>query len=62
MTSKLPSVLSATEDDIQKLLSAQSHIGMKNCDKQMLPYVWKRRADGAPVQLLKKLNKEPPRP
>ncbi|TFK74283.1 40S ribosomal protein S0 [Pluteus cervinus] len=46
MTSKLPSVLSATEDDIQLLLSAQCHIGTKNCDKQMEPYVWKRRADG----------------
>jgi len=46
MSSKLPSVLSATEDDIQLLLAAQSHIGTKNCDKSMLPYVWKRRADG----------------
>ncbi|KAJ2930244.1 hypothetical protein H1R20_g6830, partial [Candolleomyces eurysporus] len=46
MSSKLPSVLSATEDDIQLLLAAQCHIGTKNCDKQMEPYVWKRRADG----------------
>jgi len=46
MSSKLPSVLSATEDDIQKLLAAQCHIGTKNCDKQMLSYVWKRRVDG----------------
>lgn len=28
------------------LLSAQCHIGTKNSDKQMLPYVWKRRSDG----------------
>jgi len=27
-------------------LAAQSHIGTKNCDSHMLPYVWKRRADG----------------
>ena len=47
MSSKLPSVLSATEEDIQLLLAAQCHIGTKNCDKQMEPYVWKRRADGA---------------
>lgn len=46
MSSKLPSVLSATEDDIQLLLSAQCHIGTKNCDKGMEPYVWKRRPDG----------------
>lgn len=46
MSSKLPSVLSATEEDIQLLLAAQCHIGTKNCDKQMEPYVWKRRADG----------------
>jgi small subunit ribosomal protein SAe len=46
MASKLPSVLSATEEEIQLLLAAQCHIGTKNCDKQMQPYVWKRRADG----------------
>ncbi|KAK7433502.1 structural constituent of ribosome, partial [Stygiomarasmius scandens] len=46
MASKLPSVLSATEEEIQLLLAAQCHIGTKNCDKQMEPYVWKRRADG----------------
>ncbi|KAJ3503230.1 hypothetical protein NLJ89_g8528 [Agrocybe chaxingu] len=47
MASKLPSVLAATEEEIQLLLAAQCHIGTKNCDKQMEPYVWKRRADGA---------------
>ncbi|KIM45409.1 hypothetical protein M413DRAFT_66339 [Hebeloma cylindrosporum] len=46
MASKLPSVLSATEEEIQYLLAAQCHIGTKNCDKQMESYVWKRRADG----------------
>jgi len=46
MASKLPSVLSATEEEIQLLLAAQCHIGTKNCDKQMEPYVWKRRSDG----------------
>ncbi|KAJ8695886.1 structural constituent of ribosome [Pleurotus ostreatus] len=46
MSSKLPSVLSATEEDIQLLLAAQCHIGTKNCDKQMEGYVWKRRSDG----------------
>ena len=46
MASKLPSVLAATEEEIQLLLAAQCHIGTKNCDKQMQPYVWRRRADG----------------
>jgi len=49
MSSKLPSVLSATEEDIQLLLAAQCHIGVKNCDKHMEPYVWKRRPDGIHV-------------
>jgi len=38
--------LAATEEEIQLLLAAQCHIGTKNCDKQMQPYVWKRRVDG----------------
>ncbi|CAE6483689.1 unnamed protein product [Rhizoctonia solani] len=46
MASKYPAALNPTEEDIQLLLSAQSHLGTKNCDKQMEPYVWKRRADG----------------
>jgi len=46
MASKLPSTLSATEEDMKLILAAQTHIGTKNCDKQMEPYVWKRRADG----------------
>jgi len=46
MSSKLPSVLSATDEEIRLLLAAQCHIGTKNCDKQMEPYVWKRREDG----------------
>ena len=52
MSSKLPSILSATEEDIQLLLAAQCHIGTKNCDKQMESYVWKRRQDGAFILVL----------
>jgi len=44
--SKLPAALAPKEEDVQLLLAAQSHIGTKNCDSHMLPYVWKRRADG----------------
>lgn len=46
MTSKLPSILSATDAEIQMLLAAKCHIGTKNCEKAMEPYVWKRRQDG----------------
>jgi len=46
MASKYPAALNPTDEDIQLLLSAQAHLGTKNCDKQMVPYVWKRRADG----------------
>eukprot|EP01137_Pigoraptor_chileana_P015469 Opistho-2@71432 len=40
------SILAPTEDDIQKLLAAQVHIGTKNADFQMEQYVYKRRLDG----------------
>jgi small subunit ribosomal protein SAe len=46
MSSKLPSVLSATDEEIQLLLAAQCHLGTKNCEKHMEPYVFKRRPDG----------------
>jgi len=47
--SKFPAILNATEEDIQLLLSATCHIGAKNLNVQMTPYVWKRRADGVHI-------------
>lgn len=44
--SKVPAVLNPTEEDIQLLLAAQSHIGAKNLNTHMAPYVFKRRSDG----------------
>ncbi|SCV71524.1 BQ2448_3112 [Microbotryum intermedium] len=44
--SRLPVALQATEEDISLLLTAQAHIGAKNVEKKMVPYVFKRRADG----------------
>ncbi|KAG0165647.1 structural constituent of ribosome [Apophysomyces sp. BC1034] len=44
--SRLPTILSPTEEDIQLLLSAQCHIGAKNVTASMTPYVYKRRDDG----------------
>jgi len=31
------------EEDIQKMLSAQVHIGTRNSDSQMQDYIWRRR-------------------
>lgn len=44
--SRFPSVLEPTETDVQMMLSASCHIGSKNCDMHMKPYVFKRRSDG----------------
>ncbi|KAJ8609894.1 hypothetical protein CTAYLR_005545 [Chrysophaeum taylorii] len=39
-------VLAAKEEDVQKMLSAQCHIGTQNCDHMMRDYIWRRRSDG----------------
>lgn len=39
-------MLTAREEDIQKMLAAQVHIGTRNADAQMASYIWKRRNDG----------------
>jgi len=44
--SHVPAVLNAREDDIQKMLACQVHIGSRNVDPAMGRYVWKRRSDG----------------
>jgi len=44
--SALPEVLKLKEEDVQKLLSAEVHIGTTNADYKMKEYIWKRRADG----------------
>lgn len=38
--------MNATEEDIQLLLAAQVHVGTKNANTRMTPYIHKRRADG----------------
>jgi len=47
--SQFPASLNLKEDDVTKLLAAQAHLGTKNIDVSMLPYVWKRRADGVHI-------------
>ncbi len=44
--SSLPSVLQPEENDITDLLVAEAHIGTRNSDDKMKPYIWKRRNDG----------------
>jgi len=46
MTQTPPAALALKEDDLQKLLACQVHVGTKNIDPNMARYVYKRRADG----------------
>lgn len=47
--SNLPASFNATSKDIEDLLAAQAHLGSKNLQTHMEPYVWKTRADGINV-------------
>jgi len=47
--SQVPPVLDPKEDDIQKMLVSNVHIGTANLDTQMEKYVWKRRTDGVHI-------------
>jgi small subunit ribosomal protein SAe len=47
--SQFPASLNAKEDDIAKMLACQVHIGTRNLDVSMEPYVWKRRSDGVHI-------------
>lgn len=47
--SNLPAAFNATQQDIEMLLAAQAHIGAKNVQVYMEPYVFKRRPDGINV-------------
>lgn len=45
----LPAAFNATSQDMEMLLSAQCHLGSKNMQVHMEPYLWKTRADGINV-------------
>ena len=47
--SNLPSSFNATSQDIEMLLAAQCHLGSKNLQVHMEPYLWKTRPDGINV-------------
>jgi small subunit ribosomal protein SAe len=43
---QVPAALALKEEDVQKMLIAQVHMGTVNCVSGMQRYVWKRRSDG----------------
>ncbi|KAI5212021.1 ribosomal protein S2 [Aureobasidium subglaciale] len=47
--SNTPAAMAATSQDIEMLLAAQCHIGSKNLQVHMEPYLWKTRPDGVNV-------------
>lgn len=47
--SNLPSIFNATSQDIEMLLAAQCHLGSKNLQQNMEPYLYKTRTDGVNV-------------
>mmetsp|Transcript_14601 Transcript_14601/g.29219 ORF Transcript_14601/g.29219 Transcript_14601/m.29219 type:complete len:272 (-) Transcript_14601:236-1051(-) len=50
----LPTILQPKEEDIQKMLTAEVHIGTTNSDSNMMEYIWKRRSDGLHIMNLGK--------
>jgi small subunit ribosomal protein SAe len=47
--SNLPASFNATQTDVEMLLAAQAHLGAKNLQVRMEPYLWKTRPDGINV-------------
>jgi small subunit ribosomal protein SAe len=47
--SNLPACFNPTQADIEMLLAAQAHLGSKNLQVHMEPYLWKTRPDGINV-------------
>jgi small subunit ribosomal protein SAe len=47
--SNLPAIFNPTKEDIEMLLAAQTHLGAKNLQTHMEPYLWKTRPDGINV-------------
>jgi len=52
--STLPAILQLKEEDVQKMLAAEVHIGTSNSDSKMKEYIWKRRPDGLHILNLAK--------
>lgn len=45
----MDTTLTPREEDIQKMLAAQVHLGTRNLDHGMKDYIWRRRKDGVHV-------------
>jgi small subunit ribosomal protein SAe len=54
MSQPYPAILNPTQEDIQKMLACQVHMGTRNLEPGMEQYVWKRRSDGIYIIDLKK--------
>jgi small subunit ribosomal protein SAe len=59
--SDLPVAFAPTSQDVEMLLSAQTHLGSKNLQVHMEPYLWKTRPDGINVINIGKTWYELPR-
>jgi len=46
MATQFPAALSPKEEDIQRMLATQTHVGSRNLEPAMERYIWKRRSDG----------------
>eukprot|EP01105_Mastigella_eilhardi_P024305 TRINITY_DN6321_c0_g1_i1.p1 TRINITY_DN6321_c0_g1~~TRINITY_DN6321_c0_g1_i1.p1 ORF type:complete len:296 (-),score=58.41 TRINITY_DN6321_c0_g1_i1:83-970(-) len=53
-TNALPACMKMTEDDVQKMLSCQVHMGTHKAENTMMPYVFARRMDGVHILNLQK--------
>jgi len=51
---QFPAVLNLKEEDVAKMLACGVHLGTKNLEPAMEPYVWKRRNDGVHIINLQK--------
>jgi ribosomal protein S2 len=47
--SNLPAAFAPSTQDVEMLLSSQAHLGSKNLQVHMEPYLWKTRPDGINV-------------
>jgi len=52
--SKIPSILSITEEDVRRMLACSVHIGTVNSSPTMTRYIWKKNEEGVNIIDLRK--------
>lgn len=57
--SNVPPIFNATSQDVEMLLAAHCHLGAKNLQVHMEPYLWKTRPDGVNIINIAKTWYEP---